>query len=346
MQNQNARVEMREENVDTGTCPSCGARLIEGLRFCRMCGYRLGEGVEEYVPTQLLDQANAPKQATDPFAARQTWGGVAPVQPLGTTSLNPSATSSLRSWASACSPRRAGWWTWMILAFVLFVVAGGVVSSVVKNRIAGRIRQEQTLPANSVTAEVDDFDTADGGGAFIVGLAGPDTSLERAGIIGGDIITSFDGKSVRDEDALRRILASTPPGKTVEVIYIHDGETKKTMLTTAARSDFRGMEPIDSRPGGRAVLGIRNASDLERIRIPNTNLYGVELGDITRNGPADLAGLQKGDIITEFDGKQIRTPGDLRLRIYEAVPGSMVKVILIRGGQQMEIQVKMGRNRD
>src|SRR2546423_5281888 len=106
MQNQNARVEMREENVDTVTCPSCGAQLFEGLRFCRMCGYRLGEGVEEYVPTQLLDQAQAPRQSTDPFAARQTWGG-APVQPLGTTSLNPSATSSLRGWAGACSPRRA-----------------------------------------------------------------------------------------------------------------------------------------------------------------------------------------------------------------------------------------------
>src|SRR2546423_15501694 len=110
MQNQYARAEMREENVDT--CPSCGARLFEGLRFCRMCGYRLGEGVEEYVPTQLLDQAQAPKQATDPFAARQTWGGVAPVQPvqpLGTTSLKQSNTSSMSSWAAACSPRRAGW---------------------------------------------------------------------------------------------------------------------------------------------------------------------------------------------------------------------------------------------
>ena len=60
-------------------CPSCGATLVAGLRFCRMCGYRLGEGVEEYVPTQRFDAASMPTAAqappaTDPFTPRQTWG--------------------------------------------------------------------------------------------------------------------------------------------------------------------------------------------------------------------------------------------------------------------------------
>jgi hypothetical protein len=353
----NGRVEMRGENVDTINCPSCGATLVAGLRFCRMCGYRLGEGVEEYIPTQLLDPNAAPTataqpSATDPFAPRQTWGAgsmqpIQPMQPFGTSSLKQQSDSSLSRLASACNPKRAGWWTWMILAFVLLTVMGGVFSAVRRNRDPGPGRQEQSLPTNSITAEVDDFSTADGGGAFIVGLAGPDTSLERAGLIGGDIITSFDGKTVRDEDAMRKILAGVPPGKPVEVIYIRDGEPpKKTMLTTIARGDFRGMIPIDTRPGGKGIFGLQNRNDLERVRVPNTNIYGVELGDLSRNGPADLAGLKEGDVITEFNGKLIRTPGDLRLRIYEAVPGDMVKVVLMRDGQLMEIQMKMGREKD
>ncbi|HYH85084.1 MAG TPA: PDZ domain-containing protein, partial [Pyrinomonadaceae bacterium] len=204
-------------------------------------------------------------------------------------------------------------------------------------------RTVAAMPTSSIPDEVDDFNTADGGGAFITGLSGPDTSLERAGIIGGDIITSFDGQTVRDEDAMRRILAGVPPGKPVEVIYIHDGETKKTMLTTIGKGEFRGMAPIDTRPGGRAFLGV---DDLERVRLPNTNLYGVEIGDVNRNRPADLAGLKQGDIIIQFGEKQIRTPGDLRLRIYEAIPNGIVNIILMRDGQRMEIPVKMGRNRD
>ena len=67
---------MRAENAETVNCPSCGAALIGGLRFCRRCGYRLGEGVDEYVPTQRLDPSTAtaapPRPSTDPFNARHT----------------------------------------------------------------------------------------------------------------------------------------------------------------------------------------------------------------------------------------------------------------------------------
>ena len=343
---------MRMENVDTVNCPNCDATLVAGLRFCRMCGYRLGEGVEEYVATQRLDtgapRAAAPSNATDPFAARATWGQ-SPLQPLGTTSLNQQRDSSRSSLLSACNPRRAGWMTWVILMIVL-LTAAGVVTKSVRNRTAsgggGRGGQAYSLPANSIAKEVDDFDTADGGGAFIEGLSGPDTSLERAGIIGGDIITSFDGKPVRDEDAMRKILADTPASKAVEVVYIHDGETKRTILTTASENDFHGLDPVDNRPGGRGVFGLISSMDIRRVRVPNSNAYGVELGRLERNGPADLAGLKRGDVITDFNGKPVRTAGDLRLRIYEAIPNSIVNVVLLRDGQRLDIPVKMGRGKD
>lgn len=336
---------MRAENMSTVECPSCGATLVAGLRFCRMCGYRLGEGVEEYVATQRLDPS-APRaaaqtqQPTDPFTARATWGA-APLQPLGTAPIKNAGDTSARSWAAACSPKRAGWMTWVIL-LIVFLTASGVVTRSVRRRVAGGSGQGQTLPSNSILDEVDGFDTADGGGAFIRGLSGPDTSLERAGLLGGDIITSFDGQQVRDANSMHRLLGGIPPGKAVPVTYIHDGETKTTTLTTAAKQDFRGMTAIEARPGGRGIIGV----DLgDRVRLNGSNVYGVELDGIDRNGPADLSGLKKGDVVTDFGGKPVRTPGDLRLRIYEATPGDIVNVVVIRDGQRLEIPVKMGRQR-
>ena len=152
-----------------------------------------------------------------------------------------------------------------------------------------------------------------------------------------------DGKPVRDAEALRRLIAATPPGKAVEVVYIHDGETRKTTLTTTGRQDFRGMQPVDARPGGRGIIGVDPG---DRVRLPNSNIYGVELDDVDRNGPADLAGLKEGDVIFEFGGKPTRTAGDLRLRIYESVPGSTVTVSVMRDGQRLDIPVKIGRQRD
>lgn len=342
---------MRAENTEMVNCPSCGATLIAGLRFCRMCGYRLGEGVEEYVATQRFDASSmptaaAPPPATDPFAARQTWGAapMQPMQPFGATSaLNrPQEADAPSTWTKMCTAKRGGWWVWMVIILVL-LFAGGMVPLAVRNRNRARSVAEAGPPQTSLLAEADDYDTPDGGGAMIRGLAGPGTSLEDAGLVGGDTITHFDGKPVRDEDALRRLIAATPPGKIVPVTFIHDGETKQAELKTRGRGDFRGMQPIDARPGGRGIIGVDLGG---RVRLPNSNIFGVELGDVNRNGPADLAGLKEGDVVFEFGGKPVRTAGDLRLRIYESVPGSTPVVSVMRDGQRLDIPVKIGRQRD
>lgn len=339
---------MRAENADVVNCPSCGATLIAGLRFCRMCGYRLGEGLDEYVPTQRLDPAAKPASApprpsTDPFNPRQTWGAapIQPVRPFGVSAGQEDATSSL--WSRACAPRRGGWWLWMTVAIVL-LVAGGMVPLSFMKRGGPRV-VVGGVPITKSFLGVDGFEDAPGGGALITGIAAPDTPVVRAGLIGGDIIKSFDGKAVKDEDAMREILAATPAGKTVEVVYVRDGAQATAVLTTIASKENPGLRVFDRRPGGAGNINV-DGGDLERVAVPGTNLYGVELGDVDRNGPADMAGLRKGDIVTKFGDFPIRTPGDLRYRIAEALPGSVVKVLIVRGTEQVEIPVKVGRSKD
>jgi membrane-associated protease RseP (regulator of RpoE activity) len=336
---------MRAENMVN--CPSCGATLVAGLRFCRMCGYRLGEGVEEYVPTQRFDAASMPTAAppapaTDPFQSRQTWGA-APIQPFGSASTlgSQQAQGSTSKLARMCRPARGGWWLWLTIIIVM-LVAGGMLPLALRSRDRGGTGGEPP-PATSLLREADAYDTADGGGVRIRGLAAPGTSLEAAGLVGGDVITHFDGKPVRDADALRKMMATAIVAKAVEIIFIHDGETKKTTLLPIARELFRGMQPIEARTGGRGIIGVDPG---ERVRLPNSNIFGVELDDVDRNGPADLAGLKEGDIIFEFNGKAIRTPGDLRLRIYEAIPGSTVPVSVMRAGQRLDFELTIGRQRD
>jgi membrane-associated protease RseP (regulator of RpoE activity) len=342
---------MRAENAETVNCPSCGAALIGGLRFCRQCGYRLGEGVDEYVPTQRLDPNAAqpfaqPRPSTDPFAARQTWGAapIEPMRPFGSPAVNgqQGATSSL--WSKTCSTSRGGlWWLWMVVALMVVLGVGGAVFKAARDRggppDSGN-RPEQKAPL----VEADAFDTADGGGAMLRGLAGPNTSLEAAGLVGGDVITSYDGQPVRDAGTLKKLIAATPIGKAVEIAFMRDGEVKKIVLTIISGEGFRGMDTLRQRPGGRGVLDI-DFDDGDRVRVPGTNIYGIQLDDVSRNGPADIAGLKEGDIIITFGGKPIRTAGDLRYRAGAATPGDIVDVVVVRDGQQITIPVKMGRQK-
>jgi membrane-associated protease RseP (regulator of RpoE activity) len=332
---------MRAENIVN--CPSCGATLIAGLRFCRMCGYRLGEGVEEYVATQRFDAASMPTAAppapaTDPFQARQTWGAapIQPIQPFGAPLNGQQAQGSTSKLAKMCRPVR-GVWLWVTIITIILVV-GGMMPLAMRSRGGGG--------APAVTRSflgVDGFETAPGGGALVTGIAGPETPIVRAGLIGGDIIKSFDGKPVRDAGIMRRILGETPVGKTVDVDFVRDNVPGSTKLTTGAEQDTPGLRMFDRRPGGRGIIGVDVGG---RVQVPNSNIFGVELDDVNRNEPADIAGLKDGDIIIKFGDFPIRTPGDLRYRVAEALPGTTVPVTVVRGTEQVEIPVKVGRSRD
>jgi hypothetical protein len=335
MQTDHREAEMRAEGP-TGTveCPSCRSLLTAGLRFCRHCGYRLGEGVEEYAETRRFDgtmptgvrpAASSAQQAGAPGP----WGAMAPVPLM--QPLEAAKPSSL--WRSC---RRAGgsWVLWMVIVLAV-LTAGGVIS----NGIWGGRGGAESAATPKSYLEVDGFETADGGGAFIEGLRTSDTSLERAGLRGGDTITSWDGKPIQNERAMKRAIEATPVGKTVEVIFRRDGVMGKTTLTTVADRDFR--DALRERPEGRGFLGV---DDMERVHVPSTNTHGVELGEVQKNRPGYIAGLREGDIVMEFNGKPVSTPGDLRLRIYEALPDSVVDVLLVRDGQQVKIPVRMGGN--
>ena len=68
---------------------------------------------------------------------------------------------------------------------------------------------------------------------------------------------------------------------------------------------------------------------------------GSLVGDVTANGPAEKAGIKRGDVIVAFNGQKITNSTELRNAVAETVPGKEVKVDLIRDGKQVEVTVKV-----
>lgn len=66
---------------------------------------------------------------------------------------------------------------------------------------------------------------------------------------------------------------------------------------------------------------------------------GVRVLKVAPGSPAALAGVQPGDIITEFAGKPAGTNRQLQFRIAEAAPGKALVVVLVRDGRAQEISV-------
>ena len=342
------RSEAHKDNLTGGdpnaqsisNCPNCGALMPREMRFCRACGCRLGEGIEEYTETVRFERAPDTSRSGK---ARTAWAMppfVTPIdakefkamaQHIHTKTIN-SVTTGLGKWKIARACKRAPrWMVWVIICIMVASMIGAMSNS------SRRARSAASAQSSYMGA---DFKTGNGG-AFVTDVSPPGSPSDVAGLVGGDVITSFDDKPVKSESDLTNLLKATPVGKTVNVVYVRDGETKTAQFTTISKKEYDRLgEVFDDRPEGKGFLGVD--SSFKRVQVPGTNSYGVQLGEVHENRPAYTAGLLEGDVVIEFGGTPIRTVEELNWRIDRALPRSTVNVVVMRGGQRLEIPVKMG----
>jgi putative serine protease PepD len=65
--------------------------------------------------------------------------------------------------------------------------------------------------------------------------------------------------------------------------------------------------------------------------------------EVVSDGPADRAGLQSGDEVTEVDGKSITTGDELREAIDAKKPGDKITLTIERDGDERTVQVTLGQ---
>jgi serine protease Do len=69
---------------------------------------------------------------------------------------------------------------------------------------------------------------------------------------------------------------------------------------------------------------------------------GALVTDVVKNGPADKAGLERGDIIVEFEGKPVEDTAELRNQVASAAPGKAVPAKVIRSGKEETLTITIG----
>jgi len=65
---------------------------------------------------------------------------------------------------------------------------------------------------------------------------------------------------------------------------------------------------------------------------------GVAMGSIVPGGPADVAGIQEGDLLLALDGVAAQSPAEATVRS-QGTPGTPVSVSLQRTGHPSTVQV-------
>jgi len=73
---------------------------------------------------------------------------------------------------------------------------------------------------------------------------------------------------------------------------------------------------------------------------------GALVGDVIPDGPAEKAGIQRGDVIVEFNGNVVNDVGQLPKIVASTTPDTDVDVVVIRGGKSQTLNVRIAVLKD
>lgn len=141
----------------------------------------------------------------------------------------------------------------------------------------------------------------------------PGGPADKGGIKAGDIITSIDGRSIKDGDDLVNDIASRHPGSSIRLGFLRDGKPQDATVTVGDRdkvfANVAGQEQQTnpenpSEAGEKLGLIVRQITDQTATRLHTS---GVIIQSVKTGSFADLQGLEPGLVILRINKRPTGT---------------------------------------
>jgi serine protease Do len=93
---------------------------------------------------------------------------------------------------------------------------------------------------------------------------------------------------------------------------------------------------------GMLGVGIQPVTNELASSLGLKDVRGILINSVTPGGPADHAGLKRGDVILKLNGKDVKDSNVLRNEVAGTAPGTDVTLTILRSGQQQDVRLKLG----
>jgi serine protease Do len=177
-------------------------------------------------------------------------------------------------------------------------------------------------------------------GALVADVV-PGSPADRAGFRRGDVILSFDGNRVEENDDLPLMVAETDVSKRVNVGVIRD--SKKKVLRVVIDELKDESVPVEEDPAEESQIGAtvqELTPDIARgLGVKSTE--GVVVNNVDMDSPAAEAGLRRGDVILEINASPVNTPAEFSELTKEASKSKPLLLLVRRGKNTLFFTVRV-----
>ena len=165
---------------------------------------------------------------------------------------------------------------------------------------------------------------------------------EKAGIRSGDVIVAFNGKEIRDEHELPQTVASTKPGKTVDVRLVREGK-EMTIPVTIAEMEGEPGKPAGAQDSSKNLgLTVQDITPEIAQRFGIGNTKGVVVTDVVDGSPAEEAGFNEGDIIRQINRRPVSGMAEFTKMAAKFKADKTTLFLVERGDARILLTVKNG----
>lgn len=195
-----------------------------------------------------------------------------------------------------------------------------------------------------VTTETLEALGAPGGQGALVSQVEPNGPADKAGVRPGDVIVEFNGKSVADLDQLVNDVVRTSPGTSAAMKVIRRKQPQ-TLNVTVVELDLdqeRGRSaagPTDATTGLGMTLQDLTPDLARQLRVPS-GTSGAVVIEVEPRGPAQRAGIGRGDVIVEINGNPVSNGTQASRELQRVGSGEVVTFLLLRGGQEVFVTIR------
>jgi membrane-associated protease RseP (regulator of RpoE activity) len=197
-----------------------------------------------------------------------------------------------------------------------------------------------------------------------------DAPAGKAGFKEHDVIVGFNGTPVESQEQFKRLMRETPPGRTVAIDIMRDGQAQNIKVQLADRKKLEStvwphepqdfafampptppLPPMPDFPRAwteQSITRIRSTSGvtLESLTPQLSDYFGVKNGEgmlvrsVQKGSAAETAGLRAGDVIVKVGDQKISDNADWREALRNSKNGK-VSVVIVRDKKEQTLSMSV-----